>query len=150
MDGRPRAPPTSAFHDALTPTATPAPSASGVPAALANLTAVATAARQQGPSTGRQRTCWPSQRPGRRPPGEPKDQDKNDSKDEDEGRGNGEGEDVAKAVGYDQLPSRPPGLVGQDGADHADAGLLYRAAEGAPAHARAIAATSRSSTTTVP
>ena len=39
------------------------------------------------------------------------------------------------AVSYDELPSRPIGLVGQDGADHADSGLIYRPPERGPAHA---------------
>jgi hypothetical protein len=39
------------------------------------------------------------------------------------------------AVGHDELPSRPPGLVGQGRADHADPGLADGPAKRAPAHA---------------
>jgi hypothetical protein len=97
MDGRPRAPPTSAFHDALTPTATPAPSASGVPAALANLTAVATAARQQGTVDREaedllpQPTTWPT--PSRRTqgPGQERQQGRGRRQGQRRGRGRGQG-----------------------------------------------------------
>ena len=105
----PTAAPATSASSTTTP---PAPSATGVDAALANLTAVITAARQQGTvdqeaedllhqaddlANGLQEN--------------PKDQAKDDGKDEDEGGGNGKGEDAAKKVA--ELERKVDELIGQ-------------------------------------
>jgi eukaryotic-like serine/threonine-protein kinase len=80
-------------------TATPAPSASGVEAALANLTAVITAARQQGTADQEaENLLHQADDLANALQGNPKDRGKDDGKDEDEGGGDGKGEDAAKKV----------------------------------------------------
>jgi hypothetical protein len=81
-------------------TAPPAPSsASGVQAALANLTAVIAAARQQGTvDQEAEDLLHQTEDLAEALQENPKDQDKGDSKDKDEKEGNGKGGDAAKKV----------------------------------------------------
>jgi hypothetical protein len=81
-------------------TAPPGPSASGVNTALANLTAVITAARQQGTvdQEAEDLLHQADDLANALQQEDPKDQDKDKSKDEGKGRGNGKGGDAAKKV----------------------------------------------------
>ena len=82
-----------------TTTATPAPSASGVDTALANLTAVITAARQQGTiDQEAEDLLHQADDLAKSLQEDPKDQDNDKSKGEGEGRDNGKGRDTAKKV----------------------------------------------------
>jgi tRNA A-37 threonylcarbamoyl transferase component Bud32 len=90
-------------------TAPPAPSASGVEAALANLTAVITAARQQGTIDQEAEDLLRQADDLAKALQEDQDQDKGKSKGE--GRGNGKGREAAKKV--TELERKVDELIGQ-------------------------------------
>jgi eukaryotic-like serine/threonine-protein kinase len=93
-------------------TARPAPSAPGVPAALANLTAVITTARQRGTADQQaedlldQAADLANARPAGR-----KDDSKGDNKDEGQGKGVGKGQEAAKKLA--ELQRTVDELIGQ-------------------------------------
>jgi hypothetical protein len=93
------APATSASSTTTQRATTPAPSAAGVDAALANLTAVIAAARQQGTvDQEAEDLLHQTEDLAEALQEDPKDQAKGDSKDKDEKEGNGKGGDAAKKV----------------------------------------------------
>ena len=93
------APATSASSTTTQRATTPAPSAAGVDAALANLTAVIAAARQQGTvDQEAEDLLHQTEDLAEALQEDPKDQAKGDSKDKDEKEGNGKGRDAAKKV----------------------------------------------------
>jgi serine/threonine-protein kinase len=111
-DAGPTAAPATSPSSTITPgsTATPAPSAPGVEAALANLTAVITAARQQGTVDQEAEALLHQAGDLANALQEnPKDPDKDDGKDE--GGGNGKGRDAAKKVA--ELERKVDELIGQ-------------------------------------
>jgi hypothetical protein len=107
----PTASPATSASSTTTPrSTTPAPSAPGVEAALANLTAVITAARQQGTiDQEAEDLLHQADDLASALQEDPKDQDKDDSKDED--RGNGKGQDAAKKVA--ELERKVDELIGK-------------------------------------
>jgi len=107
--GSTAAPATSASSmTTLESTATSAPSAPGVDAALANLTAVITAARQQG-TVDQEAEDLLHQADDLANALQEDPQDQDDSKDED--RGNGKGQDAAKKVA--ELERKVDELIGK-------------------------------------
>jgi hypothetical protein len=105
------APATSASSTTTPRSTTPAPSAPGVEAALANLTAVITAARQQGTiDQEAEDLLHQADDLANALQEDPKDQDKDDSKDED--RGNGKGQDATKKLA--ELERKVDELIGKD------------------------------------
>jgi eukaryotic-like serine/threonine-protein kinase len=93
------APATSAAATTTPGSTTSAPSASGVDTALANLSAVITAARQQGTvDQEAEDLLHQAEDLAKALQEDPKDQDKGESKDKDEKEGNGKGGDAAKKV----------------------------------------------------
>jgi tRNA A-37 threonylcarbamoyl transferase component Bud32/Skp family chaperone for outer membrane proteins len=107
--------PTASLATSASSTTTPsAPSASGVQAALANLTAVITAARQQGTvDQEAEDLLHQADDLANALQENPKDRAKDDGKDEDEdeGGGNGKGEDAAKKV--TELERKVDELIGK-------------------------------------
>jgi tRNA A-37 threonylcarbamoyl transferase component Bud32 len=104
------APATSASSTTTPRSTTPAPSAPGVEAALANLTAVITAARQQGTiDQEAEDLLHRADDLANALQEDPQDQDEDDSKDED--RGNGKGQDAAKKVA--ELERKVDELIGK-------------------------------------
>ena len=105
------APATSASSTTTPRSTTPAPSAPGVEAALANLTAVITAARQQGTiDQEAEDLLHQADDLANALQENPKDKDKDDSKDED--RGNGKGQDATKKLA--ELERKVDELIGKD------------------------------------
>jgi hypothetical protein len=104
------APGTSASSTATPGSTTPAPSAPGVDAALANLTAVSTAAPQQGTADQEaQDLLQQADDLANALQENPKEKDKDDGKGE--GGGNGKGEDAAKKVA--ELERKVDELIGE-------------------------------------
>jgi eukaryotic-like serine/threonine-protein kinase len=110
--GSTAAPATSASSTTTPRSTPPAPSAPGVDAALANLTAVVAAARQQGTvDQEAEDLLHQADDLANALQDNPKDRAKDDGKDEDDGGGNGKGEDAAKKVA--ELERKVDELIGK-------------------------------------